>query len=91
MRRLAFIRHARDLGFDLASVKALLALQEKPERSCRIASDLATAQLAAVESRLDRLKVLRRELRQMIAACQNGRVGDCRVIGALAKVGSPNR
>jgi DNA-binding transcriptional MerR regulator len=85
-RRLAFIRHARDLGFGLGAIKTFVALQEKPEQSCKAASDLASAQLAAVESRLGRLMVLRKELKRMVRACRNGRVVDCRVIDALAKV-----
>jgi DNA-binding transcriptional MerR regulator len=84
VRRLAFIRHARDLGFELASVRALLALQETPELSCKSASDLASAQLLAVESRLSRLNVLRDELKRMVRGCKNGRVIDCRVIEALS-------
>jgi DNA-binding transcriptional MerR regulator len=84
--RLAFIRHARELGFELVSVRALLALQEKPELSCKAASDLASAQLAAVESRLGRLTVLRDELKRMVRACKNGRVVDCRVIDALTNM-----
>lgn len=84
--RLAFIRHARELGFDLVAVRALLALQEKPELSCKAASDLASAQLSAVESRLSRLTVLRDELKRMVRACKNGRVVDCRVIDALTRM-----
>lgn len=84
--RLAFIRHARELGFDLSSVRALLALQEKPELSCKAASDLASAQLSAVESRLSRLAVLRDELKRMVRGCKNGRVVDCRVIDALTNI-----
>ena len=84
--RLAFIRHARELGFELVSVRALLALQEKPELSCKAASELASAQLSAVESRLSRLAVLRDELRRMVRACKNGRVVDCRVIDALTNM-----
>lgn len=83
--RLAFIRHARELGFELASVRALLTLQGTPELSCRSASDLASAQLSAVESRLSRLLVLRDELKRMVRSCKNGRVVDCRVIEALTK------
>ena len=83
--RLAFIRHARELGFELASVRALLTLQGMPELSCRSASDLASAQLSAVESRLSRLIVLRDELKRMVRSCKNGRVVDCRVIEALTK------
>lgn len=84
--RLAFIRHARELGFELVAVRALLALQEKPELSCKAASDLASAQLSAVESRLSRLTVLRDELKRMVRACKNGRVVDCRVIDALTNM-----
>ena len=86
VRRLAFIRHARELGFELASVRALLALQEKPELSCKSASDLASAQLSAVEGRINRLTVLREELKRMIRACKNKRVFDCRVIDAHTKM-----
>ena len=86
VRRLAFIRHARELGFELASVRALLALQETPELSCKSASDLASAQLSAVEGRINRLTVLREELKRMIRACKNKRVFDCRVIDALTKM-----
>lgn len=85
VQRLAFIRHARELGFDLSSVRALLALQEQPERSCKAASRLASTQLLAVESRLRRLVLLRNELTRMVNECSNGRVTDCRVIHTLAK------
>ncbi len=30
VRRLTFIRHVRDLGFDIAAIKTMLALQEMP-------------------------------------------------------------
>ncbi|WP_319327806.1 helix-turn-helix domain-containing protein [Bradyrhizobium sp.] len=84
VKKLAFVRHARELGFDLTSVRALLALQEHPERSCQAASQLANAQLVAVESRLRRLSVLRDELASMVRGCGKGRVADCRVMEALA-------
>jgi DNA-binding transcriptional MerR regulator len=83
--RLAFIRHARDLGFELGSVRALLRLQEQPEMSCSAATELASEQLAIVESRLNRLAALRDELRRMVRSCRNGRVAECRVIDALAR------
>lgn len=83
-RRLRFIRHARDLGFDLNSVRSLLDLQEQPEASCEAASALARAQLAGVESRMAQLGALQEELRRMILACKDGRVADCRIIEALA-------
>lgn len=84
VRRLVFIRHARDLGFELKAVRELLHLQEQPERSCKFASRLASAQLEAVESKIDRLTRLRAELARMVKSCKNGRVAECRVIDTLA-------
>jgi len=84
VRRLAFIRHARELGFELKAVRELLKLQEQPERSCRTVSRLAATQLAAVESKIQRLMRLREELNRMVKSCKNGRVAECRVIEVLA-------
>ena len=81
--RLGFIRHARDLGFDLKNIQVLLALQEQPEASCDDASRIAQVQLESVESRIARLIKLREELRRMVSECSRGRVAECRVIDAL--------
>jgi DNA-binding transcriptional MerR regulator len=83
VRRLTFIRHARDLGFDIASIKTMLALQEVPEAPCEQVSRIATDQLEAVESRIRRLLRLRTELTRMIKECDNGKVATCRIIEVL--------
>jgi DNA-binding transcriptional MerR regulator len=85
VRRLTFIRHARDLGFDIAAIKAMLALQEVPEASCEEVSRIATDQLQAVERRIRRLLGLRTELTRMIKECDNGKVATCRIIEVLAE------
>lgn len=82
-RRLGFIRHARDLGFDLADVRTLLALQEQPEASCEDATRIAQVQLETVESRIAKLLSLRAELARMVSECKTGVVAECRVIEAL--------
>ena len=35
--RLAFIRHARELGFEVDAIRTLLSLQDEPEQSCAAA------------------------------------------------------
>jgi DNA-binding transcriptional MerR regulator len=77
VRRLAFIRHARQLGF---SVEAI----HNPERPCGEANALAARQLDDVEAKIAQLETLRGELRRMVAATCDGRAADCRVIEALA-------
>lgn len=83
LRRLAFIRHARELGFGIEAIRALLTLQDNPNQSCKTADAIARARLDEVQQRIDSLTALKAELERMLAACSLGRVAECRVIGAL--------
>src|SRR5215213_11370840 len=62
LRRLAFIRHARELGFEIDAIRALLALQDQPGQSCAAADQIARARLTEVELRLGGLQALKAEL-----------------------------
>ena len=84
LRRLAFIRHARELGFEIDAIRALLFLQDAPNQSCAAADEIARARLAEVEHRMSCLAALKTELERMIRECACGRVADCRVIETLA-------
>ena len=81
--RLAFIRHARDLGFTLEAIRDLLSLADDPDQPCAAADAIARAQLAEVDNRLARLAALRSELERMVAQCAGGRIAECRIIEAL--------
>lgn len=82
--RLAFIRHARELGFPLKAVRELLKLADDPNRSCSSADRIARFQLDQVHSRIARLRALEAELKRMIVQCRGGKIADCRIIEALA-------
>jgi DNA-binding transcriptional MerR regulator len=84
LRRLAFIRRARQLGFDIEAIRTLLALHDHPSHSCKVADAIARTRLGEVQQRIDDLTALRAELERMIADCSLGRVAECRVIGTLA-------
>lgn len=85
--RLAFIRHARELGFELAAIRTLLALQEKPEQSCAEADGIARARLAEVDDKIARLNALKAELERMVKGCARGKIAACRVIEVLTEQG----
>lgn len=85
--RLAFIRHARELGFPIEAIRDLLSLQDRPDQPCAEADAIARTQLAAVEARLARLRSLKGELERMVAQCAHGTVADCHVIETLADHG----
>lgn len=88
LERLQFIRHARDLGFSLEAIAALITLQDHPDRSCRQANALARDQLADVRARIARLVRLEQELARVVQGCGgNGVAGECYVLAALADHG----
>lgn len=81
--RLSFIRHCRELGFDLDTVRGLLELAESPRESCAAADRAALRQLEAVNRKIESLLALRVELERMVNQCQGGRVEDCQVMDIL--------
>lgn len=83
LERLAFIRHARDLGFSLGAIRDLLSLSDDPDQPCAAADAIARTQLAEVESRIARLTALKVELQRMLVQCAHGTIADCRVIEVL--------
>lgn len=84
LRRLGFIRHARELGFESDAIRALLDLAAHPNADCSAAHRLAVAQIRAIDARLRRLKALRAELERMATRCEGGVIGECRIIETLA-------
>lgn len=83
VRRLNFIRHARELGFEVDAIRQLLDMAQDPDRACGEAHEITRAHLAEVNDRIARLTALRDELQAMVA-CDNGRVAECRIIEVLA-------
>jgi DNA-binding transcriptional MerR regulator len=86
-RRLTFIRHARELGFEIDAIRTLLTLQDDPGHSCAAADIIARARLREVEQRIASLQALRVELGRMVEGCCRGHVAQCRVIEVLADHG----
>jgi DNA-binding transcriptional MerR regulator len=86
--QLNFIRHARELGFEVAAVRELLALSRQPDRPCAEVDSIARRHVEDIDRRLAQLIALRRELQRSLDLCGHGRVGECRVIEALAEQGT---
>lgn len=82
--RLTFIRHARELGFEIQDIRELLAMSATPQESCHQADSIARNHLSEIEKRIASLQALKTELRRMVEECGHGHVCDCRIIEALA-------
>lgn len=82
--RLNFIRHARELGFEVEAIRELLALSAEPNQSCAAIDVIASRHVAEIDRRISHLTSLRRELVRTLNACGRGQVRNCCVIETLA-------
>ncbi len=85
VRRLHFVRHARELGFDVKDIRQLLEVFERPTVPCDAAMEIAQHHLQQVEAKISRLRLIRSELKRMIERCGGGFAADCRILEALAQ------
>lgn len=84
LNRLSFVRRARDLGFSIEQIRALLELADDTAKSCEAVDRIARAHLETVDRKISDLQALRRELDHMIGQCKCGTVAECRIIEALS-------
>ncbi|OJX68623.1 helix-turn-helix domain-containing protein [Magnetospirillum sp. 64-120] len=87
IQRLRFIRHARELGFEIDAIRQLLDMADQPDQSCADADSIARHHLADIQSKIARLNALGDEVRRMIVDCSQSSVRQCRVIQVLADHG----
>ncbi|KIC36018.1 MerR family transcriptional regulator [Leisingera sp. ANG-M7] len=83
MDALGFIKHARDLGFSLEDIKALMGLDGHLGDDCAEADRIARSQLANVRDRIRKLQQLASELERISHLCDGGNGGCCKVLTAL--------
>lgn len=81
--RLGFVRRARELGFTLDEVRALLALAAGGQGSCADARDLAASHLKDVRARIADLRRMERILADAVRACDAGQDPGCPLLDAL--------
>jgi MerR family mercuric resistance operon transcriptional regulator len=82
-RTLAFIRRARELGFTLDEIRALLDLGGPGKATCSEVCAIATRHLEDIRSKIVDLRKLERLLSRTIAQCSGEAVPDCAVLDAL--------
>ncbi len=84
LRRLSFIRRARDLGFSIDQVRELMGLADRREQSCMAVNVIANQHRDAITRKIADLTALAGELDTLIESCSRNTVADCRIIEALA-------
>lgn len=83
VRRLAFIRRCRELGFPSSEIANLLRMVDGGDYTCREIRNHALAQLADIDSRINDLRKIRKTLATMASECDGGLVPDCPLVESL--------
>lgn len=83
LRRLRFVRRARELGFSLDEVRALLQLVDGGDYTCNDVRKLSIRHLEDVRARLRDLQRLERALADLVQECAGGATPDCSMLEAL--------
>jgi Cu(I)-responsive transcriptional regulator len=86
---LAFIRRARQLGFSVENIQALMALWRDRNRSSAEVKAIAQGHIAALDAKIDELAAMRRTLEHLVACCQGDQRPDCPIIEDLAGCAVP--
>ncbi|MBX9642844.1 MAG: MerR family DNA-binding protein [Novosphingobium sp.] len=84
VRRLRFIRRARELGFTLEEIRALLGIAADGAMSCAEARMIAASHLVSVRARLTDLQRMERVLDEAVQACDAGDRTGCPMIDTLS-------
>ena len=83
LRRLAFIRRARALGFSIKEIRALLGLADHTRRPCAEARLVAAKHLEDVRAKIADLRSMERVLTETVARCGAVAGRHCPLIEAL--------
>jgi len=88
LRRLRFIRHARDLGFSLDEAGELLQLDDGVE--CEQAQRIAAEKQARIRQRIEHLERIQATLDALLEQCRERKTAKCPMIATLeAPAGGP--
>jgi MerR family mercuric resistance operon transcriptional regulator len=83
LKRLGFIRGARELGFTLPRVRELLRLVDGPDGTCEDVKEIALSHLIEVRRKIADLHRIESVLAATADRCAGGEVPDCPLVDAL--------
>ena len=70
IRRIQFIRHAKELGFTLKEIAELFELRVDPESTCADVRKRARAKIADIDQKIERLVRMKSALGRLVNKCR---------------------
>lgn len=89
VKRVRFIRHAKELGFSLSEIQELLELRMDPMTTCTDVRRRAQEKVADVGRRIAALEQIRSTLERLVRACRGkGPKEECPILAVLDREAS---
>ncbi len=86
VKRVQFIRHAKDLGFSLKEIHELLSLRHDPGTPCSMVKNRAKSKIEDIEAKIGALRKMKKALVKLTNACRGkGPLKECPILEALEK------
>lgn len=85
IHRLHFVRRARDLGFAIAEISALLSLWDDSSRRSGDVKRLAQVHIADLQDKINGLKQMADTLQTLIECCAGDERPDCPILADLER------
>ena len=80
---LRFIRRARDLGFSIEQIRALLGLWQDRRRPSRLVKALAQAHIAELDAKIAEVQAMKATLEHLVHCCHGDERPECPIIASL--------
>ena len=84
VHRLRFIRRARDVGFSLLEIKALLGLWGNRRRASADVKRMALKHVEALDAKIGELQAMRKTLTELARHCHGDDRPECPILDGLA-------
>ncbi len=82
---LRFIRRARDLGFSIKEIEALLGLWRNRRRASADVKRIALAHADDLQRRIDEMQAMQRTLKHLAHCCRGDARPECPILDDLAR------
>ena len=81
VRRIQFIKNAKELGFSLKEISELFALRVKSKTKCGDIKKKAEAKIADIDERIKTLQRMKDALKKLVSQCMGKEpVGECPIL-----------
>jgi MerR family transcriptional regulator, mercuric resistance operon regulatory protein len=83
VKRLAFIKRCRELGFPLDTIREFLNLVDKKNYTCAEIADISQHHLEDIRAKVRDLKRIENHMKDMLSQCNKNNTPDCAFIDIL--------